>query len=236
MKKYVVGLMAAMGVSLPGVALAGWQANPPGVTEYIACGPSAAFTPIHWFTDWNDYQLRWIDSRTIAPANNWWNYASSTDTADCRNWVRGSISGGAGYTAGKASTPKGRNAHVYSGWYDFNWPSFTTQNQCGHQHLETYVWGWRYNGSSWTIEFVNSTATATYWNTATSRCEFKGDGHPHFPANGPIKGFAHGNGVVTINNSPYAVLYVQGRASSHASAGCGKHGCYHGTLVMNSFY
>jgi hypothetical protein len=224
-----------LGIVTPTAALGAWQASPPGLTEYIACGPSASFTPIQWGVGWNDFGFRYIDTQSLG-GNPWWNYAASGNVGACRNWVRGSIAGGAGYVQGVPSTPKGRNAHISTHWYDFNWPSFTAQGQCGHQHLETYVWGWRYNGSSWTIEFVGSTATATWWNSAKQRCEFLGDGHPHFPANGLIKGFAHGNGVVTINNSPYAVLYTMSRASSHASAGCGAHGCYHRTLVISSFY
>lgn len=229
MKKTLLLQVAIAALGFQGLAEAAWQASPPGMTEIIACGFNASkFTPIQWGSNWNSFSYSYFDSRTLG-GDPYWNYAAHASTDICRNWVRGSVAGGAGYVAGQRSYPQGRTPHVTTYWYDYNWPNFYNQSQCGHQHLLTYVWGWRYTGSSWSIEFVSSTGQSTHWNASSQHCDFQGDGNPDYSPSFP--GFAYGNGVVTINNSPYAVLYTAHQAQSHGGGPCGEFGCFHPLLA-----
>ncbi|WP_437970965.1 hypothetical protein WMF04_17515 [Sorangium sp. So ce260] len=230
MKKGLVGLVAFLGSVVPVSAMASWQANPPGMTEYIACATGSSFNPIQWDEDWNDFYPVYFDSQSLGTG--WWTYATAGNVGACQNWVRGRIAGGAGYVAGQASTPQGRNANIRAYWYDFNYPNLNVESECGHQHTMLYVWGWRYNGSSWSMEYVTSTAQSSLWNDTTDHCEFVGGGHPDYDTN---LGYTHGNGTVTINNSPYAVLFTMAAASSHRGAGCGQWGCWHRVLVNSIF-
>lgn len=233
-RNLILGLLAGGAVALTSNdAPAAFSLSLPGYTETVNCRPDATgFPKIHFGNNWNGTNTVWLDSRTLGGDTNW-NYASKgavNGSVNCGQWVNGSVAGGAGYVPGVASVPKGVTPNINTSWYDFNWPNFRTGAGCGHQHLATYVWGWRYNGTSWSFEFRSSTSTSTYIKPDGS-CDFKGTGNPDF-GNPDITGNAYGTGIVSIPNSPYAVLYTKHQATSHAGYPCGEFGCYHPILAM----
>jgi hypothetical protein len=232
MKKLL--LVVTVLLCLSSYAWADFQSNPPGLSEYIACPSSGSFTPIQWWGGWNDYSTQFFDSHSLGQDDTYWNYASPDNDGggNCDPWVRGEVAGGAGFVSGTPSSASGRNVNVTTYWYDFYWPTFSDQSMCGHQHLVTYVWGWRYFGNSWSLEFVSSTMTSTHWNASTQWCEFQGDGNPDYTS---VPSEAYGNGVVRINNSPYAVLYTASQAVSHGGGPCGEFACYHPLLASSWF-
>jgi hypothetical protein len=221
-------VLALLFVSIP--TQAAWQNNPPGLSEIINCINSpTAFSAIHWSNNWSTPTWTSFQSASLG-GNPYWNYATQGDNDICHNWVNGSIAGGATYAPPAASVRRGITQNVSTYWYDFSWPNFYDQKQCGHQHLIEYVWGWRYLGNgAWTVEYVTMTAMSTGWNSTTKHCDFKGTGAPGYSS---LPEFAFGNGVVSIPNSPYAVLYVKSQAQSHAGGPCGAFGCFHPLLVI----
>ncbi|MES1176247.1 MAG: hypothetical protein ABUL62_18135 [Myxococcales bacterium] len=242
MKYRVVGLVAVYAVMLSaGSALAAFNASLPGYTEVASCPSGTGFPEIHFANNWNGTDTKFFDSSTIG-GDVHWNYAdkpvppaTTTDSFGCGQWVHGSVAGGAGYVAGRPSVATGWTVNVSTNWYEFGWPSFSDFSNCGHQHLSTYVYGWRYNGSTWTFEFVSSTMMSTFKNTSTGRCEFKGTGNPEYAS---TPGYTWGNGAVSIRNSPYAVLYTKHNANDHAGFDCGNNsagqrifGCMHPVLA-----
>jgi hypothetical protein len=220
MKMYLAGLTACLAVVVPQTAMAAWQASPPGFTEFIACHVAFNTQPIHHQRDWNVLAPSTFNSTSL-PNGPWWSYAAPGSQDACRNWVRAQVPGGAGFVAGQPSLPQGTLVNLSPKWASTTYPNPTVQSECGHQHVFLYAWGWRYNGSTWAFEYIRSTALSADWNDSTDRCEFRGD----IP-NG-IPGFSYGKGVVSIKNSPYAVLWVMSQASSHRSAGCGQFECFH---------
>ena len=238
---WLTGVAASAVLLYGGSALASFNAALPGWTETTSCPSAAGFPEIHWSNNWNGTSFSWFDSRTLG-GDVYWNYADKpvgtnvTDSLGCGQWIHGSVAGGAGFVAGVPSLPKGVTANATTQWYDFTWPNFNSHAQCGHQHMATYVYGWRYNGANWTFEFVSSTSLSTFKNTSNGRCEFMGTGNPEY-VNTP--GFAWGNGVVSIPNSPYAVIYIKSNANDHAGFQCGTNsagqtifGCIHPVLSM----
>lgn len=205
----------------------------PGVgwTEVAVCAP-ATFT-----NKWGHPASAWGSRGSFvwhATPTDWWTYAQpGISSLDCRPWKNGSIVGGATYRVGSPSVPQGVNVSVYSYWNDFNVPSsWTVQNQCGHMHVSTYIWGWRYNGNSWGYEFNKAHMLSSYWNTSTNRCEFKGDGNPEYVS---LPSLAFGPPVLTVNNSPYAVIYTKTQATSHRGAACGQFECFHPLMVIATY-
>lgn len=222
--------ICALGLAVSSSAQASWQTGV-GWSEVIAC-PISSFTSLwgHSSSLWGSTSpgTIWKDSGT-----GWNTYAQTGDGAgDCDSWQNGTAVGGATYSSGSASVAQGVDVFINNWWYDFDIPSsWTDEGQCGHQHTSVYVWGWRYTGSSWSFEFVEANQTAAYWNTQTSRCELRAGGHPLFPPP-ELDAFAFGDKTITVSNSPYAVIYTKAQATSHFSAGCGEHGCFHRVLTM----
>ncbi|MDF3064987.1 MAG: hypothetical protein K0R38_588 [Polyangiaceae bacterium] len=214
-------------------ASAAYSASAGGWTEVIGC-PTSSWSSYHWGhaqTAWGS-RGAWVSYDSGTP---WWTYAhAGGGGTDCDQWANGSLIGGATYVPGSPSVPQNVNVTVSTFWYDFNQPSsWTDSTKCGHQHASSYVWGWRYLGSSWAFEFVKAHQTTTYWDAAAGRCKMKAAGNPSYPP--PFDGYAFGPEVITINNSPYAVLYTKTQASSHYNAGCGQFECFHRVLAIASY-
>lgn len=162
------------------------------------------------------------DITYISPEG-WWNYADpGVPSVDCGQWINGAVVGGATYEPGVASVPQGVDVTINTQWWDFANVDFSTT--CGHQHASTYVWGWRYNGSSWMREFVTAHTRTAHLNDQ-GICVFQAAGNPDYPAG--FEGFAFGPEELSITNSPYAVLYTKSQANSHYGAGCGEFECFH---------
>ena len=205
-----------------------------GFTEIAVC-PTSTFTD-HWGHPFSQWGSRGSFLSHATPAS-WWTYADPgiLQSVNCNQWKNGILVGGATLRAGSPSVPQGVNVKIYSYWNDWNVPStWTQQNQCGHMHVATYVWGWRFNGSAWGYEFVKAHTFASYWDTAAQRCKFKADGNPEYPAPN-LDMYAFGPAVITINNSPYPVLYTKSQATSHRNAGCGEFECYHPLMVIAQY-
>lgn len=159
----------------------------------------------------------------ISP-NDWWAYADpGVSSYDCGQWINGSVVGGATYEEGQASVPQGVDVTINTDWWDFTNIDFSTG--CGHQSVSTYVWGWRYNGSSWMREFVTAHTRTTFVNDQ-GICLFQGAGNPDY-TNPELEGLAFGPLTLNINNSPYAVLHTKSQATSHFGVGCGEFECFH---------
>ncbi len=229
MKMIALAAGVCFGVLLPRTASA-LYGNPGGSSEIIACS-GHGFGPIHVSGQYNDFSRRTYATiykwpRPLGAPKNWWTYANpGTNTDPCKYWFFGEVAGGAGFVAGTASVPTGRNAN-YKSIYIEALP--TTEGACGHNHISEYVWGWRYNGSTFSPEFIGSTVRSGYWSNNT--CTLKGAGHPNYNSD-----FARGDGTIRVPNSPYAVVWIAVQANSHRSAGCGQHGCYHDAGFEVSF-
>lgn len=114
-------------------------------------------------------------------------------------------------------------------WWDF---APIVAGICGHQHATTYVWGWRYNGNSWSREFVTAHQRTSYENEQ-GICTFQAEGNPELPP--PFDSFAFGPDIIHIPNSPYAVLWTKTQARSHYNAGCGQFECFHPVRVRATY-
>lgn len=223
-KSVVAGGFALLACGYSASAHAAYDATKGGWTEVINCTLFRnQWGNGRWTTN---YGTKGVSEYTITP-NGWWTYAhlGSADT-DCDAWTDGELVGGATFVNGRASSAQGVTVNIFTYWADgANPANFRTQSLCGHQHAVTYVWGWRYFGSSWGFEFVKAHMLSTYWNTNDQSCEFQGAGNPVFPP--PYDGFAFGPDPITIANSPYVVLYTKTQAISHYNAGCGQFECFH---------
>ncbi len=165
----------------------------------------------------------------LSPAK-WWDYAEpDTDSFACGNWINGSIAGGATYDEGQPSVPQGVDVSIDADFWDF--VNFDLSTQCGHQHVSTYVWGWRYNGNSWMREFVTANLRSSYPD-ANGICQFQGDNNPVYAS---LPGNAFGPDVLNIKNSPYPVLHTKSQATSHAGADCGQFECFHRVRVQVTY-
>lgn len=225
-----IACFGVMALATPNPANAAYDPSKPGYTEVINC-PTSSFTNFwgHSSSQWGS-SGSWISNDT---GTAWWSYASTGDlgSTSCGQWTNGTPVGGATCTPGTPSVPQGVTAKIATYWYDFNQPGdWTVEGNCGHQHTSSYVWGWRYFGSSWGFEFVDAHAHATYWDSAAGRCKIKAAGNPESPPP-----FAFGDEVISIPNSPYVVLYTKSQATSHYTAGCGELECYHRVLTIG-FY
>ena len=220
---------------------------PPGWTSIINCknNPGADIAPLLWGSPTSDWGQKksifvWHDSRNLG-GNEQWNYANflppdpqgGSGSGECQAWVDGSLYGGATMPPSSPGAPQGVTFGAQVGWYNFNWPDFYNQGQCGHQHMDLYLYGWRWHGSFWTIELANSGKVSTYWDSSAQYCRFKGTGNPDYT--GIFTHFAYNDSVLTISNSPYTVIYVKTQASSHTGGGqggCGRFECFHPILSM----
>ncbi len=230
----LTGLVGTFAVAMPS-AEAAYSASAGGWTEIIAC-PTSSFTGLwgHSSSEWGDASpsLVWKDSGV-----GWETYANTGDSSiDCGSWMNGSVVGGATYNPGSPSLPQGVDPLINNYWYDYDVPaSWTDPDDCGHQHTSVYVWGWRYHGSSWSFEFVEANSTSAYWNSSTGRCQMRAGDHPDYGGHSILGYLAFGDLSIQINNSPYAVIYTKSQATSHRSAGCGQHGCFHRVMTMVSY-
>lgn len=213
--------MAAYCVSA--TALAAYDSSIPGWTEVISCSSST-------FSDmWGHSSSQWgMDPPPYVwgeSGQGWETYADTGDSSlDCGSWLNGTIAGGATYDQGSASVPQGISPAITTFWDDDN-HVMNSSGTCGHQHTSMYVWGWRYNGSSWSYEFVEANGQSTEWDAQYSTCRWRAGNHSDWLMK--TAGFAFGSSTIFVNNSPYAVLYIKSQATSHRSAGCGPHGCFH---------
>ena len=200
-----------------------------GWTEVIEC-PTSSWDECPFYHDPFYWGGTGPNLSYTSPVN-WWSYAApGVPSMDCGQWINGGIVGGASYEPGQPSVPQGVDVQVSTHWWDFANTDFS--ETCGHQHATTYVWGWRYNGSSWSFEFVTAHQKTSYLGD-DGICYFQAEGNPDYP--GDFEMFAFGPETLSINNSPYAVLYTKTQATSHYSAGCGEFECFHRVRVAASY-
>jgi hypothetical protein len=221
LKGAVTGLAGLLAFVCSASAQASYDPSKPGWTEVINCSLFRnQWGNGRWSSNWGTQGLsEW----NITPQNSWWNYAHlGNQDMDCDAWVDGELVGAATYVAGYRSVPQGVDVNIYTYFSDNN--VVFNQDGCGHQHAVSYVWGWRYFGSSWGFEFVNAHMLSTYWDSSTQACEFKGDGNPLYA---DLPALAFGANPIAIHNSPYAVLYTKSQAITHYNAGCGQFECFH---------
>jgi len=225
-KEFLVLLLLMHSTSL----LAEYDAGFGGWTEIIACptsswDSSALFhEPFYWGGSGPNISY-------ISPPG-WWTYGDAADAAfNCKSWVNGSLVGGASYEPGEASMPQGVNVRINTNWWDFIKTDFSTT--CGHQHVSTYVWGWRRNANTWSFEFITAHTLTSFLN-AEGECLFQGVGNPNY-THELLEGYAFGDQTLLIENSPYAVLYTKSQANSHFYAGCGGQECLHPVRVAVTY-
>lgn len=198
-----------------------------GMTEIINC-PKASWDVCPLYHD-NFYWGGSGPNITYTSPEGWWTYADPGGSLDCTNWINGSIVGGATYEPDQPSIPQNVQVSISTLWWDF---APIVQGICGHQHASTYVWGWRYNGSSWSREFVTA-HTRTSYVDEQGVCQFQAEGNPDY---GPgYEQFAFGPETLHIQNSPYAVLWTKTQAISHYDAGCGQFECFHRVRVRATY-
>lgn len=224
-----VPTLAAVGLLMlmtSGPVTADYDPEQGGWTEVIGC-PTSSWDVCPFYHP----QFYWGGTGPnlsyVSPAG-WWTYASpGEDANDCGQWINGGIVGGATYEPGEPSIPQGVNVSISTNWWDF-----TNPETCGHQHATTYVWGWRYNGHSWSFEFVNAHQRTSYLDE-DGNCLFQAAGNPDYPP--ALEEFAFGPETLTINNSPYAVLFTKTQAKSHIGADCDQFECFHRVRVAASY-
>ncbi len=216
-------------ISVPAVQ-AEYNSDFGGWTEIIACPISgwriSSFyhQPLYWGASGPNI--------SYTSPSGWWDYGNETDSAfNCGSWINGIVAGGASYEPGKASVPQGVNVRISSNWWDFTHTDFSAN--CGHQHISSYVWGWRRNANSWSFEFVAAHTLTSYLDD-DGICKFKGKGNPNYSLES-LEGFAFGDETILIEDSPYAVLYTKSQANSHYGAGCGKQECLHALRIAATY-
>ncbi len=222
-----LALFSLIATSLP--VIAEFDPDQGGMTEIIQCLNSTwDICPIYHD---NFYWGGSGPDITYTSPEGWWNYAEpGLSSLNCAQWINGSIVGGATYEAGEPSVPQGVDVTINTHWWDFTNADFFTT--CSHAHASTYVWGWRYNGTSWMREFVTAHTRSAYLND-DGICTFQAEGNPDYPEG--FEQFAFGPEALTITDSPYAVLYTKSQSNSHFSAGCGQHQCFHRTRVRVNY-
>ncbi len=218
-----------LSIASPSLGRADYDPAAGGWTEVIGC-PTSSWDVCPFYHD----QFYWGGTGpnlAYASPSGWWTYADpGVPSTDCGQWVNGGIVGGATYEQGQPSVPQGVDVVITTNWWDFENTNFA--ETCGHQHATTYVWGWRYNGNSWSFEFVTAHQRTSYWDSDLDMCRFQAAGNPDYES---FPAFAFGPESLSITDSPYAVLYTKSQATSHYNAGCGEFECFHRVRVAASY-